>query len=143
MNFAWINFRDFSVNLRNLRTFINANFYPRKVIKNGSLNSSVTYFFSKDINRVIAHKLAAVLQPCFQDDDAHRTVNTLNDLLGAIATHPAYKFAAIKSIPHISDNSMAFTTFVWPALMKHLRQMLIADAAMEEGICTSLCYRNN
>jgi len=51
-----------------------------------------------------------------------------------LATHPSYKLASIKNVPHIGENSMAYTTYVWPALLKHLRQMLIADSAMEQGV---------
>ncbi|XP_052245705.1 tubulin delta chain-like [Dreissena polymorpha] len=34
----------------------------------------------------------------------------------------------------MSDSSKDFSSFNWPGLVKHLRQMLIANAAMEEGI---------
>jgi len=86
----------------------------------------------QDINRVIAHKLASVLQPAMED--SFQSVNTLSSMVTTLGSHPAYKLASIKCIPHISDQSMAYSTFVWPALLKHMRQMLIADAVMEEGI---------
>lgn len=84
------------------------------------------------INDVISHKLASVLQPCYTTN--LHNVDILYDLVQSLATHPSYKLASIKNVPHIGENSMAYTTYVWPALLKHLRQMLIADSAMEQGI---------
>jgi len=34
----------------------------------------------------------------------------------------------------MSQQARDFSTFAWPGLLKHLRQMLIADTPMEEGI---------
>lgn len=83
-------------------------------------------------NQVLAHKLASILQPAYTHD--YQKVNPLYDLVQSVATHPAYKLVSVKNIPHISEQSMAYSTYVWPALLKHLRQMLIADAALEEGV---------
>lgn len=82
------------------------------------------------INRVITHKLASILQPA---NDNGLPVNTLSSIVTALGTHPSYKLASLKCIPHISDTSMAYSVFVWPALLKHMRQMLIADSSMEDG----------
>lgn len=84
------------------------------------------------INQVMAHKLANMLQPATAR--GYQSVNTLSSIVNALGSHPAYKLASVKCIPHISERSMAYSTFLWPGLLKHLRQMLIADAAMEEGI---------
>jgi len=55
------------------------------------------------------------------------------DMLEQLVAHPAYKLATIRSIPHVSDRSADYTSYQWPALLRHLRQMLIAKATMEEG----------
>lgn len=44
-----------------------------------------------------------------------------------------YKLLTMKNIPQMPESSIQFSTFQWHGLLKHLRQMLIADAAMEEG----------
>ncbi|XP_055957925.1 tubulin delta chain isoform X3 [Patella vulgata] len=55
-------------------------------------------------------------------------------ILHHLVGHPEYKLLTIRNIPQMSDRSMEFSSFHWPGLLKHLRQMLVADAAMEEGI---------
>ena len=54
-------------------------------------------------------------------------------MLEQLVAHPAYKLATIRCIPHVSDRSADYTSYQWPALLRHLRQMLIAKANMEEG----------
>lgn len=51
----------------------------------------------------------------------------------SLASHPEYKMLTVRSIPHISRRSADFSTYQWPGLVKHLHQMLIANASMEEG----------
>lgn len=46
---------------------------------------------------------------------------------------PDYKLLTVKNIPQMSEKSKDFSCYQWHGLLKHLRQMLIADAAMEEG----------
>lgn len=97
----------------------------------------------KDINRVISHKLASVLQPVklFSPDQepnfykrAVSVRNLLGDLIEQVCPHPEYKLTTLKNIPQMAENSLAYSTYTWPGLLKHLRQMLVADASMEEGI---------
>lgn len=96
----------------------------------------------KDINKVISHKLASVLQPvklfsAEQDAASYRRAisvsNLLGDLIEQVCPHPEYKLMTLKNIPQMAENSLAYSTFTWAGLLKHLRQMLIADASMEEG----------
>ncbi|KAL5016563.1 hypothetical protein ScPMuIL_006152 [Solemya velum] len=87
----------------------------------------------RDINKVICHKLASVLQPLTNSSSPNRQ-NHLGEMLEDLVPHPNYKLLTVKNIPQMSDRSLQFSTFQWPGLLKHLRQMLIADAAMEEGI---------
>ena len=46
---------------------------------------------------------------------------------------PDYKLLIIQDLPHTSERAQQFSTYQWPGLLRHLRQMLIADAPMEEG----------
>ncbi|XP_069740690.1 tubulin delta chain isoform X2 [Narcine bancroftii] len=88
-----------------------------------------------DINKVITHQLASVLQPAYTR--CHVTKygsNPLGDLLESLVTHPEYKLLSPMNIPQMSDTSLQFSTFAWPGLLKHLRQMLIANTKMEAGI---------
>ncbi|XP_078391217.1 tubulin delta chain isoform X1 [Cetorhinus maximus] len=88
-----------------------------------------------DINKVIAHQLGSVLQPAYTRwNGSQYGTNPLGDLLESLVTHPEYKLLSLMNIPQMSDTSLQFSTFTWPALMKHLRQMLIANTKMEAGI---------
>lgn len=42
------------------------------------------------------------------------------------------------NIPQMSDTSLQFSTFAWPGLLKHLRQMLMANTKMEAGQSSSI-----
>ena len=97
----------------------------------------------KDINKVISHKLASVLQPVKlfspgQDPAYYKqaisVTNLLGDLIEQVCPHPDYKLVTLKNIPQMAEKSLAYSTYTWSGLLKHLRQMLIADASMEEGI---------
>lgn len=57
-------------------------------------------------------------------------------MLEQLVAHPAYKLSTIRSIPHVSDCSADYTSYQWAALLRHLRQMLIANATMDEGLST-------
>lgn len=87
-----------------------------------------------DINRVIAHKLATVLQPCQATEGSHNIPCDLGFLLERLVPHPQYKLLTVKNIPQMSDIAKEFSVYQWPGLMRNLRQMLISDAPMEEGI---------
>ncbi|KAL4223799.1 Tubulin delta chain [Mactra antiquata] len=89
----------------------------------------------KDINKVICHKLMGVLLPALTEKHSgYETSNSLGEMLEHLAPMPDYKLLTIKNIPQMSDTSKVFSTYQWHGLLKHLRQMLIANAAMEEGI---------
>ena len=50
-----------------------------------------------------------------------------------LVPHPEFKMLGVRNIPQMSENSLAYSTFTWAGLLKHLRQMLISNAKMEEG----------
>ncbi|XP_029027760.1 tubulin delta chain [Betta splendens] len=88
-----------------------------------------------DINRVIAHQLGSVLQPALTaDSHGLYSRNPLGELVSALACHPEYKLLSVSTIPQMPTSSIAYSTFSWPGLLKHLRQMLISNSKMEEGI---------
>jgi hypothetical protein len=50
-----------------------------------------------------------------------------------MSPHPDYKLLTVRNIPITSASTMEFSSYQWPGLMKHLRQMLVADALLDEG----------
>ncbi|XP_030684238.1 tubulin delta chain isoform X7 [Nomascus leucogenys] len=88
-----------------------------------------------DINQVLAHQLGSVFQPTYSAESSfHYRRNPLGDLMEHLVPHPEFKMLSVRNIPHMSENSLAYSTFTWAGLLKHLRQMLISNAKMEEGI---------
>lgn len=64
-------------------------------------------------------------------------------MLEHLVPQPEYKLLTIKNIPQISEAAMQYSTYQWQGLLKHLRQMLIADAGMEEGMLCGYCILGN
>ncbi|EDO39408.1 predicted protein [Nematostella vectensis] len=97
----------------------------------------------RDINKVVSHKLGSMLQPMKlfragqSETELGKTLSVsslLADIVEQLCPHPDYKLLSLRSIPQMAEKSMAYSTYNWSGLLKHLRQMLIADASMEEGI---------
>ncbi|NP_001081147.1 tubulin delta 1 L homeolog [Xenopus laevis] len=89
----------------------------------------------RDVNKVIAHQLGSIFQPVYTSETAqHYCRNPLVELMECLVPHPEYKMLGLRNIPQMSEHSLAYSTFNWHGLLKHLRQMLIANAKMEEGI---------
>ncbi|KAE8624746.1 hypothetical protein XENTR_v10006037 [Xenopus tropicalis] len=89
----------------------------------------------RDVNKVIAHQLGSIFQPVYTSEEAlHYCRNPLGELMECLVPHPEYKMLGLRNIPQMSEHSLAYSTFNWNGLLKHLRQMLIANAKMEEGI---------
>ncbi|XP_030007082.1 tubulin delta chain [Sphaeramia orbicularis] len=96
---------------------------------------NIKHISFSDVNRVIAHQLGSVLQPALTADSyGCYSRNPLGELVSALACHPEYKLLSVCTIPQMSSSSIAYSTFSWPGLLKHLRQMLISNTKMEEGI---------
>ncbi|EHB17758.1 Tubulin delta chain [Heterocephalus glaber] len=88
-----------------------------------------------DINQVLAHQLGSVFQPTYSVEGSfHYRRNPLGDLMENLVPHPEFKMLGVRNIPQMSENSLPYSTFTWAGLLKHLRQMLISNAKMEEGI---------
>nr|KAG5692475.1 hypothetical protein BaRGS_005021 [Batillaria attramentaria] len=88
----------------------------------------------RDINRVICHKLTSFLQPAQPVETRTGYGKELGSKLQLLVPHPDHKLLTIRNIPQVSDRAMEFSTFQWTGLLKHLRQMLIASAPMEEDV---------
>ncbi|XP_074079664.1 tubulin delta chain isoform X1 [Macrotis lagotis] len=88
----------------------------------------------RDVNQVIAHQLGSVFQPTYSSEGSFQyRRKPLGDLMESLVPHPEFKMLGLRNIPQMSENSLAYTTFAWAGLLKHLRQMLISNAKMEEG----------
>uniref|UniRef100_A0A8C0V2X5 Tubulin delta chain n=1 Tax=Cyanistes caeruleus TaxID=156563 RepID=A0A8C0V2X5_CYACU len=89
----------------------------------------------RDVNQVIAHQLGSVFQPTHTAGGGPGySRNPLGDLMETLVPHPEFRVLGLRNIPQVPETSLAYSTFSWPGLIKHLRQMLIANAQMEEGI---------
>ncbi|XP_026170784.1 tubulin delta chain [Mastacembelus armatus] len=96
---------------------------------------NIKHISFSDVNRVIAHQLGSVLQPALTADSyGVYSRNPLGEMVSALACHPEYKLLSVFTIPQMPSSSIAYSTFSWPGLLKHLRQMLISNSKMEEGI---------
>lgn len=94
-----------------------------------------------NINRVMCHALASVLQPSVSSAHLGRPesrmtyqqccVSTLPSLL---CPHGGFKLLSLKNIPQMPQRSQAYSRHRWAGLLKHLRQMLITDAPIDEGM---------
>ncbi|XP_006832430.1 PREDICTED: tubulin delta chain isoform X2 [Chrysochloris asiatica] len=88
-----------------------------------------------NINQVLAHQLGSMFQPTYSAEDSfHYRRNPLGDLMEHLVPHPEFKMLGVRNIPQMAENSLPYSTFTWAGLLKHLRQMLISNAKMEEGI---------
>lgn len=125
------------------------------IFENDKLQSICTQLLNlkhvsfRDINQVICHKLASILQPVklFTTGTeesilrkSYSIPNVIGDLVEQLCPHPDYKLLSIRSIPQMAETSLAYSSYTWPGLLKHLRQMLIADASMEEGKSFEINY---
>ncbi|NXP91437.1 TBD protein, partial [Passerina amoena] len=89
----------------------------------------------RDVNQVIAHQLGSVFQPAQPArGGSGYSRNPLGDLMETLVPHPEFRMLGLRNIPQMPESSLPYSTFSWPGLLKHLRQMLIANAPMEEGI---------
>lgn len=76
----------------------------------------------RDINEIICRKLSAVFQPLENSLDA-------TALVSLIAPHPGYKFASVKSVPHIASNCTAYeSSYKWHSHIRHLKETLRVSA---------------
>lgn len=100
-----------------------------------------------DINKVISHVLSSALQPAVrlehlscesqQQSDGDQAMYrrcSIGDWCAHLCSHVDYKVVSMKSIPWMPDQCHAYSSHLWAGLLKHLRQMLITDSPVEEGM---------
>ncbi|XP_076286066.1 tubulin delta chain [Lasioglossum baleicum] len=72
-----------------------------------------------DMNDIISEKLLAVFQPI------NYLKSNITTLVSQIASHPSYKFARIKSTPHVPTTySMYERIYDWNLYLQHLKETL-------------------
>ena len=96
----------------------------------------------KDLNKVAGHVLASILQPAVpykegvvsKDFNFHSQYCSLSDLCGLLTPQSDYRLLSIKCVPQMPERSHAFTNYLWVGLLKYLRQMVVTDSPIEEGM---------
>ena len=109
-----------------------------------------------DINKIVAHELANILQPAlpFQGNQCGTSIAgvsppsedpvpktdwykansisysncRLSSLVSSLCPHPLFKVLTAKTSPHILDSTKPYTNYLWPVLLKNLRQMCLTDS---------------
>ena len=87
-----------------------------------------------DMNKVISDHLTSLVLPSYHMENPENECQMLFDPIQHLCSHPAYKIINSRVIPHMSNKSKDYSVFRWEGLLKHLHQMLIADAPIEECI---------
>lgn len=100
-----------------------------------------------DMNKVICHGLASILQPAVsreapgisevpavKADHLSMSLWHIGDLVSHLTSHPQYRLLSLMNIPQTPEASQMYTRYLWPGLLKHLRQMMLTSAAMDEGM---------
>ena len=91
-------------------------------------NKEITF---DDLNMIIGHKLASVMQPCL---GTNLQRNYLNEVIGELCSHPDYKLLSLNNVPMMNTQSIEFSTFKWNSLYKNARQLLYTGGFMDEGL---------
>lgn len=84
-----------------------------------------------DLNNLIAHKLASVIQPCTSNLNSS---NYLDEIIGDLCPINDFKLLSLNNVPQVSTSALEFSSFQWPGLYKHARQLLATGGFMEEGL---------
>jgi len=58
----------------------------------------------------------------------------LDEIIGDLCPIKDFKLLSLNNVPQQSENSIEFSTFQWPGLYKHARQLLATGGFMEEGL---------
>jgi tubulin delta len=84
-----------------------------------------------DLNEIIGHQLASVIQPCVNE---YSTQNYLNELVCDLCASSDYKLLSLNNVPHLSKQAIAFSSYQWPGLYKNAGQLLKTGGFMDEGL---------
>jgi len=96
----------------------------------------------QDLNKIMAQGLASILMPSTPlsliDSTASAAPNpsalSISQLLESVTPSPLHKLLTARTLPQVPKSSVAFTSNRWHTLSKLLRQMLVADSHLEEGL---------
>ncbi|CAF0743996.1 unnamed protein product [Brachionus calyciflorus] len=99
-----------------------------QICKRLSPHKEITF---DDLNRIIGHKLASILQPCLGDGQQN---NYLNQVITDLCSHNDYKLLSLNNVPIMSQQSIDYSTFKWNSLYKNARQLLYTGGYMDEGL---------
>ena len=94
----------------------------------------------KDLNKVATHILASLLQPAVPYDSSSADISllggwcSLSDLCTSLTPHSSYRLLSVKCLPQMPERSHAYTNYLWAGLVKYLRQMLLTDSFIDEGM---------
>ncbi|PAA85844.1 hypothetical protein BOX15_Mlig030247g1 [Macrostomum lignano] len=86
------------------------------------------------LNAMIGHQLGAILQPACGVQSAAAQGPALGGIAASLCPHPDLRLLQLRCLPYASERAKEFSGFAWPGLLRHLRQMLLAGAAVEEGL---------
>ena len=103
------------------------NDHVRSICSRSTNNPDVSL---QSMNQIIAHHMGSALQPAL---DQYSKSQTLGDVMQHLVPHSDYKLVTLRSVPQVSQESLAFSSFNWPSLLKRLKQMLITGVVVEEG----------
>lgn len=84
-----------------------------------------------DLNSIIGHKLASVMQPSLEDNSRK---NYLNEIVGDLCASNDFKLLSLNNVPIMSKQSIEYSTFQWNGLYKNARQLLYTGGYMDEGL---------
>ena len=74
-------------------------------------NKSHTEVTFNDLNNLIAHKLASVLQPCLNE---FKQTNFLNEIVNDLCPSNDFKLLSLNNVPQLNCQSIEFSSHQWP-----------------------------
>lgn len=101
----------------------------KRLIKTSSKSKNEITF--DDLNNLIGHKLASVLQPC--QNELNQS-NYLDEIITDMCPTSDFKLLSLNNVPQLNNQSIEFSSFQWSGLYKHARQLLFTGGFMEEGL---------
>jgi tubulin delta len=75
-----------------------------------------------DLNAIIGHQLASIIQPSCS---AFESKNYLNDLVSDLCSHNDFKLLSLNHFPHLSKQAIEFSSFQWGGLYKSAARELM------------------
>ncbi len=84
-----------------------------------------------DMNRLLARSMASALLPSTRVGGGRVT---FSDQMVQLFPHCGYKFSAVRRMPQASSHAKQFNSYTWRLLLKHLQQMQLTGADMEEKV---------